>query len=107
MSPGACTALNDQSDVQYSNFAILYQKGWNATKKHHAVDIMEFCGGESRTTILLKRRSVQAGENFDIRLGHDMLNNDHIAGMWRYVMEAKPSVSSHRHPAQDWQDGQL
>ena len=90
LSPGKRVTHEDQSDIHYSNFAALFQTGWTAHKTHQAVDIMKFCGGESRTTILLKRRSVRTGENFDILVGHDMLNKEHVKWMWQYVLEAEP-----------------
>ena len=60
------------------------------------VDVMEICGGTSRTSYLLLRRwhrePSRVGLNFDAIVGFDLLDSEQQNSLWHYVLITKPTV---------------
>ena len=54
-------------------------------------DVFELCGGSAKATqVLITRRSISTGPNFDVIVGIDLLQDEHVADLWRYLERCKP-----------------
>ena len=55
------------------------------------VDVFEMCGGTARvSTLLIRRRHVTVGLNFDAVVGIDLLDPRQIQAYWAYIHQSEP-----------------
>ena len=59
-----------------------------------SVDVVEICGGAAQTSvILIKRRYIKVGQNFDSVVGVNFMDQQQIAAMWQYFKLCTPLVA--------------
>ena len=57
------------------------------------VDMMDVCGGTARVSqVLVRRRHIKVGHNFDAVVGFDLLDSSTVASLWAYIQLTKPIV---------------
>ena len=55
-------------------------------------DVFELCGGSARVSILLvTRKYITKGPNFDILVGINLLDRGEIEKLWAYLRRCKPA----------------
>ena len=55
-------------------------------------DVFELCGGSARVSVMLvTRRYITLGPNFDIVVGIDLHDKKEIEGLWTYLQTRKPA----------------
>ena len=63
-----------------------------STNHGQYTDVFELCGGSARVSIMLvTRRHITKGPNFDIVVGIDLHDRKEIEGLWIYMRTRKPA----------------
>ena len=81
---------NSQYFEQLDDATKYYFKSIRQTGQVH---VCELFGGEGKTSIICSKvYGLQSGENFEIRCGYDLLNEDHVKLLHKYLKETQPLV---------------
>ena len=75
----------------YENFTQCYEAHLSTSPEEGEHDIFELCGGDGRTTkVLVRRRAIKTGRNFDLLSGIDLTNHEEVGILFDYIDTYKP-----------------